>query len=165
MNRKQVIEAKMLPKDALLRQVHVWRFLGKKIIFTNGCFDVLHPGHFHLLNTAATLEEHAMLVVGLNEDISVRQLKGANRPIHTFELRAMALASLSAVDAVIGFDTATPLHLIEAIRPDVLVKGGDYTIDNIVGADIVLQNCGRVEVLPFLDGHSTTSLLNRELNK
>ena len=164
MNRKQAIEAKVFTFHALLRQLHVWRFQGRKIIFTNGCFDVLHPGHFHLLNSAASLEAHSMLVVGLNDDNSVRALKGAGRPVHPFELRAMSLASLSVVDAVIGFEAATPIYLIQAIQPDVLVKGGDYEVKDIVGADYVLQQGGRVEVLPFLEGHSTTSLLNRELN-
>jgi D-beta-D-heptose 7-phosphate kinase/D-beta-D-heptose 1-phosphate adenosyltransferase len=163
MNKKEYIAQRVYPDTkSLVQHLHALRFLNRTIIFSNGCFDVLHPGHFHLLNTAASLAEMPVLVIGLNSDASVGRLKGANRPLHTFEDRAMALASLYAVDAVIGFEEDTPANLIDAIRPDILVKGGDYQVDEIVGAKEVLAYGGRVELVSFLPGHSTTSILSKK---
>lgn len=132
---------------------------GRKVVFTNGCFDILHRGHATYLAQARELGD--LLVVGLNTDASVQRLKGPSRPINNQYDRAFLLASLACVDFVILFDEDTPEQLIHAVRPDVLVKGGDYTIKTIVGADFVLQNGGIVTTIPFVDGYSTTSTLNK----
>jgi rfaE bifunctional protein nucleotidyltransferase chain/domain len=161
MNRKEYVESKVwMDVNQLRQQIAIWRFNYRTIIFTNGCFDVLHPGHFHLLNSAASMAEKPIVIVGLNSDASVSRLKGAGRPVHTFNDRAIALASLYSVDAVIGFEEDTPKLLIEAIAPDILVKGGDYTIEEIVGADFVLKNGGKVELVSYMPGHSTTTLIS-----
>lgn len=163
MSRKEYIENKVFHQVSLLQQqIAQWRFVNRTIVFTNGCFDVLHPGHFHLLNTAITLAPHAALVVGLNSDASVRKLKGESRPVHAFGDRALALASLFAVDAVIGFEEDTPANLIAQLVPDVLVKGGDYSPQEVVGADIVINAGGKVEIISFLAGHSTTNILTKK---
>ncbi|HOY68398.1 MAG TPA: D-glycero-beta-D-manno-heptose 1-phosphate adenylyltransferase [Candidatus Ozemobacteraceae bacterium] len=128
------------------------------MVFTNGCFDILHPGHVSLLQ--ACRAEGDLLVVGLNSDASVRRLKGPTRPFHPFAERAAVLAALSCVDYVIGFDEDTPLELITRLVPKVLVKGGDYTRETIVGADVVEKAGGRVVVFPLVEGHSTTRILN-----
>lgn len=130
---------------------------GRILVFTNGCFDLLHPGHIHLLCEARKLGD--ILVVGLNSDASVKRLKGENRPVENEALRAQRLAELPEVDHIVIFSDETPVSLIEAIRPDVLVKGGDYTEDTIVGARYVKSYGGRVVVIPLLDGFSTTRKL------
>ena len=161
MSRKAFIEHKIYADwKQLQHQLSVWRFSNRTIIFTNGCFDVLHPGHFHLLNEAASMAEKPTVVVGLNSDASVTRLKGKGRPVHRYEDRALALASLFAVDAVIGFDQDTPAELIDLVQPDILVKGGDYQISEIVGADKVLAAGGKVELVSYLSGHSTTTLIS-----
>ena len=132
---------------------------GRKVVFTNGCFDILHRGHATYL--AQAREQGDLLVVGLNTDASVRRLKGPTRPVNNQFDRAFLLASLACVDFVIRFDDDTPEQLIHTVCPDVLVKGGDYTLDTIVGADFVLQNGGIVTTIPFVDGYSTTSTLNK----
>ena len=132
---------------------------GRKVVFTNGCFDILHRGHATYL--AQAREQGDLLVVGLNTDASVRRLKGPTRPVNNQFDRAFLLASLACVDFVILFDDDTPEQLIHTVCPDVLVKGGDYTLDTIVGADFVLQNGGIVTTIPFVDGYSTTSTLNK----
>lgn len=132
---------------------------GQRVVFTNGCFDVLHVGHIDYLTKAKALGD--ILVVGLNSDASVRRLKGPSRPINTLENRSKTLQALRMVDLVIPFDEDTPLTLIEELLPDVLTKGGDYTIDNIVGADVVQRTGGKVVVLPFIDGLSTTKTLEK----
>ena len=134
---------------------------GKKIVFTNGCFDLLHVGHIRYLKGAKELA--AVLVVGLNSDQSVRKLKGPQRPIQPENDRAEILSSLSSVDFVSIFDDETPLNIIELIRPDILVKGGDWSIDKIVGADIVKSYGGSVKNIQFVEGHSTTTLINKLL--
>ncbi|MCS6981667.1 MAG: adenylyltransferase/cytidyltransferase family protein [Flavobacteriales bacterium] len=140
------------------RQLHRWRFLNKSIVFTNGCFDLIHPGHIHLLSAAADMGD--VLLVGLNSDASVQRLKGAGRPRIPQDLRAMHLASLFFVDAVVLFEEDTPMKLIEQVRPDVLVKGSDYSPNTIVGADFVKSYGGRVEVVELLPGFSSSLLLN-----
>lgn len=140
-----------------IRRVAQWRFFGVKISFTNGVFDILHPGHIASLSAAAA--EADKLVVGLNSDSSVKRLKGENRPVNSQEDRALLLASLSVVDLVVIFEEDTPLTLIKALLPDVLVKGGDYTEDQIVGAKEVKANGGRVVINPILEGYSTSSLI------
>lgn len=132
---------------------------GGTVVFTNGCFDILHAGHTTYLNRAKSLGD--VLVVGLNSDDSVRRLKGPSRPVNTQDDRAVVLSALRSVDYVCVFREDTPLELITAIQPDVLVKGGDYSIDTIVGADVVLGRGGKVLSLPFVEGKSTTSVIER----
>lgn len=133
----------------------------KKVVFTNGCFDLLHVGHVRYLQDARRLGD--FLIVGLNSDSSVRQLKGEERPVQTESDRAEILAALSGVDYVVIFSEETPLHLIEAIKPDVLVKGGDWTIDKIIGSQFVILNGGEVKSLPFHQGRSTSSIIQKVL--
>lgn len=130
---------------------------GYQSVFTNGCFDILHPGHVYVLNESRKAGE--LLIVGLNADESIKRLKGPTRPYHRFADRAMVLAALECVDYVIGFDEDTPAKLIEALTPKILIKGGDYTPDTIVGADWVTSHGGCVKVIPLLEGHSTTGIL------
>jgi D-glycero-beta-D-manno-heptose 1-phosphate adenylyltransferase len=158
MHKLDWIKSKIVPDTTqLARKCHAWRVTGKKIVFTNGCFDILHHGHLDLLAKAADLGN--ILIVGLNTDQSVKRLKGAERPINHEQDRAFQLASLLCVDAVCHFDEDTPAELIKVVQPDVLVKGGDYTIDKIVGADHVMSYGGRVEIIPFVEGYSTSSLI------
>lgn len=131
----------------------------KSIVFTNGCFDILHIGHIHYLEAAKSLGD--VLIIGLNTDKSVSDLKGPERPINQQDDRANVLSALRAVDVVVLFDESTPLSLISEIMPDILVKGGDYTLETIVGADIVLAHNGKVEIIPFVDGKSTSSIINK----
>ena len=131
----------------------------KKVVFTNGCFDILHAGHIDLLQKAKELGD--ILVVGLNSDESIKRIKGDKRPINKLDYRIKMLSSIQCVDYIIVFDEETPLDLIEAIKPDVLVKGGDYQIDDIVGAEIVQSNGGRVLTIPFVYNISTTDIINK----
>jgi rfaE bifunctional protein nucleotidyltransferase chain/domain len=132
----------------------------KRIVFTNGCYDILHPGHVDIL--ARCKAEGDILVLGLNSDASVRSLgKGDDRPVNTFAVRAYVLAHLASVDYVVEFDKSTPFELIDAVRPNVLIKGGDWGIDSIVGKDIVENDGGEVLSLPLLQGFSTTSLIEK----
>ena len=135
----------------------MWKFRNEKIVFTNGCFDIIHRGHIEYLAKAASLG--TKLIVGLNTDASVRRLKGENRPVNDERGRALALASLLFVDEVILFNTDTPRELIEFIQPDVLVKGGDYRPEDIVGNDIVTARGGQVVTIPLVEGYSTTSII------
>jgi rfaE bifunctional protein nucleotidyltransferase chain/domain len=134
-----------------------WRGLGDKVVFTNGCFDVLHLGHVTLLNHCATLGDR--VVVGLNSDSSVKKLKGDTRPVNNQDSRAIVLASLENVDAVIIFNEDTPLELIKFFKPDVLVKGGDYKENEIVGADVMKSNGGKVVVVPLVPGLSSSNII------
>ena len=134
-----------------------WRLLGKTIVFTNGVFDLLHQGHIFSLSQAAA--EGDVLIVGLNADTSVKRLKGAHRPVNDERSRALVLASLLMVDAVVLFEEDTPLELIRSLMPDVLVKGGDYTVEQVAGAQEVIGNGGRVVINPILEGFSTTSII------
>ncbi len=136
-----------------------WRYRGEPTVFTNGCFDLLHAGHVRYLNAARALGGH--LVVGLNSDASVRRLKGPGRPVTPESERAEILAALAAVDAVVVFGEDTPLRLIEAVEPDVLVKGGDWALEDIVGREFVEARGGRVLTLPVIPGRSTSALLAR----
>lgn len=157
MHKLQWIENKIQDIITIQRRANIWRSLGKKIVFTNGCFDILHRGHLDLIAKAADLGN--VLVVGLNTDASVKRLKGIDRPVNHENDRAFQVASLLCVDAVCLFEEDTPELLIKAISPDVLVKGGDYTINNIVGAEHVMSYGGSVEIIPFVDGYSTSSLI------
>ena len=135
---------------------------GKKIVFTNGCFDLLHVGHIKYLSQAKDLGD--ILIIGLNSDKSVKKLKGNNRPINSFEDRAKLLSALKSVDLVIMFEEQTPENLIKEIIPDVLVKGGDYDIEEIVGYQTVIDNGGQVKTLSFYDGYSSTNYIDK-INK
>ena len=158
-HKHQWIQNRILDQTALARSCSAWRAAGRTVVFTNGCFDILHRGHMDYLARAASLGN--MLVIGVNTDASVRRLKGPLRPVNSEDDRAFALASLLVVDAVCLFDEDTPAGLIDAVRPDVLAKGGDYTIDTIVGAREVQARGGRVEVIPFVPGYSTTGLIEK----
>lgn len=136
-----------------------WKAFNDKVVFTNGCFDILHLGHIDYLAKAADLGDR--LVIGLNSDASVALLKGENRPIIDQKTRALKLASLVFVDAVVLFTEDTPLDAITTLQPNVLVKGGDYTVDAIVGAKEVTEKGGDVVVIPFLEGHSTTAIVKK----
>jgi len=147
------------PLDEAIAIVQTWKKCSEKIVFTNGCFDLLHRGHVHYLDAARRLGD--VLIVGINDDDSVRRLKGQARPLLLLPDRAALLAALKPVDMVVVFSQDTPLQLIRAVQPDVLVKGGDYDHDDIVGAEDVLGWGGTVTTIPFVEGYSTTSLLAR----
>lgn len=157
MKNPDFIQSKLFTLPALLRQDSRWKFLSKKTVFTNGCFDILHRGHIYSLSQAA--KESDILIIGVNSDASVKKLKGENRPVNDQTSRALLLASLIMVDAVVIFDEDTPLELISALLPDVLVKGGDYTIEQIVGAKEVMANGGRVVINPIIEGFSTSNII------
>ena len=131
----------------------------KKIVFTNGCFDLLHVGHVRYLAQAKKLGD--FLIIGLNSDSSVKELKGEDRPINSFEDRATLLSAIESVDSVIMFEEQTPENLIKDIVPDILVKGGDYNIEDIVGYQTVMQNGGQVKTLSFYEGYSSTNYINK----
>jgi D-beta-D-heptose 7-phosphate kinase/D-beta-D-heptose 1-phosphate adenosyltransferase len=143
----------------LVARLDAHRRAGRRIVMTNGCFDILHRGHITFLNAAKSLGD--VLVVGLNTDAGVRRLKGAGRPINGLEDRAHVLAALSAVDAIVPFDEDVPTALVRAVRPDVFVKGGDYTVDRLPEAAVVQALGGVVRILPYVDDRSTTSLIER----
>jgi len=153
------IEKKIMTVAQALTVIAGWKALGKTFAFTNGCFDILHPGH--LFSLAQTAQEADFLVVGLNSDASVQRLKGPTRPINNTESRAIVLSNLVLVDIVVVFEEDTPLELISTLLPDVLVKGGDYTIETIVGAKEVIANGGKVIINPIVEGFSTTELIEK----
>ncbi len=159
MKQGSKIVYKILSRQQVSHQVNRWRLPGKTISFTNGVFDILHEGHIKVLTQAATYAD--LLVVGVNSDASVKRLKGNERPVNSQDSRALLLAALVMVDAVIIFEEDTPLELIKIIMPDVLVKGGDYTMETIVGAAEVLANKGSVEIIPFEAGFSTTGIIEK----
>ena len=152
-------EAKVVGRDALLARAERWRGAGLRLGFTNGCFDLLHPGHVSLFEQARAACDR--LIVGLNSDASVRRLKGAGRPVQSEAARAALLASLASVDLVVIFGEDTPLALIEALKPDVLVKGADYARDQVVGADVVERHGGKVILAELAPGHSTTGVIEK----
>jgi D-beta-D-heptose 7-phosphate kinase/D-beta-D-heptose 1-phosphate adenosyltransferase len=148
---------KIVTRQVALPKIAAWRESGKKIVFTNGCFDILHVGHIKLLHAAA--EEGDRLIVGLNSDASVRKLKGEKRPIVPEDERAALLSNIKGVDLVVIFKEETPMDLIQAFEPDVLVKGGDYTHETVVGSEVVKKHNGRVVIVPLVDGISTTNVI------
>ena len=156
MSHLNQIEAKLLTITSIREVRKNWAAQGEKVVFTNGCFDILHYGHLHYLAQARDLGDR--LIIGLNSDASVSRLKGPHRPIQDLHTRQMMLASLEFVDAVVLFEEDTPLKLIMAILPDVLVKGGDYSPDTIVGSEEVRAVGGEVKVLSFIPGYSTSSI-------
>lgn len=155
----QLVAEKLQPLRALLRRRNGWRTYSQRTVFTNGVFDLVHPGHLTYLQEAAALGTR--LIVGVNSDESVRRLKGPTRPIMPLAARMQLLAGLFYVDGVVAFEEDTPLDLIMTLRPDVLVKGGDYSVDTIVGAKEVRAWGGAVEVLSFVEGFSTTGIVAR----
>lgn len=158
---EQILEhrSKISDLDILLKRIRTWKERGERVVFTNGCFDLLHAGHVTLLERAK--REGDRLIVGLNTDDSVRRLKGEERPIVRQEDRALVLSALESIDAVILFGEDTPLELIKAVQPDVLVKGGDYSIDEVVGASEVESRGGKVVLIPLVDGRSSTRTIDR----
>src|SRR6201996_1342361 len=158
-NLERALAEKIVNLDTLKSNVDFWQSEGEKVVFTNGVFDLLHIGHITYLSKAANLGEK--LIIGLNADSSVTRLKGAGRPVNDQSNRAALLAALFFVDAVILFEEDTPLNLISALLPDILVKGADYTIDNIVGAKEVIANGGEVLTIDMVEGYSSTSIIQK----
>lgn len=152
-------ESKIFTLPQAVEQVEQWQALGQKIVFTNGCFDIVHLGHIDYLEKAQQLGHK--LVLGLNTDASVNRLKGPTRPVVNEYARARMMAAFAFIDAVILFDEPTPLQLIEQIKPDILVKGDDYSIETIVGSDFVLSRGGVVKTIPLVQGYSTTALIQK----
>jgi D-glycero-beta-D-manno-heptose 1-phosphate adenylyltransferase len=165
MSKLEVIRKKIFTyTDAdFQRMLTIWQFQGRKIVFTNGCFDILHLGHIDYLSKAKDLGD--LLIIGLNTDLSVSKIKGKNRPIQDEISRAMVLASLGFVDAIVFFGEDTPYNLIKTIQPDILVKGADYKPEDIVGYDIVTNKGGKVVTIEFLEGYSTTAIEKKILGK
>jgi D-glycero-beta-D-manno-heptose 1-phosphate adenylyltransferase len=155
-------ENKISTLEQLLPIVSQWKAGGEKIVFTNGCFDILHLGHIDYLEKAA--QKGTKLIVAINTDQSVSKIKGPNRPIQTEYARARMLAALSFVDAVTFFNEETPQQIINQILPAVLIKGNDYEIENIVGSDIVMRNGGKVETIQLVSGYSTTKIIEKIKN-
>ncbi|MCY7357757.1 MAG: D-glycero-beta-D-manno-heptose 1-phosphate adenylyltransferase [Rudanella sp.] len=151
--------SKILSLSQAIEQAAQWRAEEQRIVFTNGCFDIVHLGHLDYLEKARALGDR--LVLGLNTDASVSRIKGLLRPVVNEYARSRMMAAMAFIDLVVLFDEPTPKELIEAIRPDILVKGDDYTVATIVGADFVLANGGSVETIPLVKGYSTTSLIER----
>jgi len=163
LKRADLIPSRILTREEAAKKAGALRLSGKKISFTNGVFDILHEGHIFSLSAAAKTGD--FLFVGLNADASVKRLKGDSRPVHSQESRALLLASLLVVDAVVIFEEDTPLDLITSLMPDVLIKGGDYTLEQIAGAREVIDNGGEVIINPILEGFSTTSLIEKIRNQ
>lgn len=159
MNKLNEILNKIATLDEAKRIVEGWKQRGEKIVFTNGCFDIIHKGHVYYLAQAHDLG--TKLILGLNTDESIKRLKGAERPIKELESRALTIASFEYIDLVIPFDEDTPLILISTLLPNVLVKGSDYSIENIVGAKEVLASGGEVKTIDFVDGFSTTNYFKK----
>lgn len=159
MKNPDIIQKKIFSLPDLLKQKAAWKVLNKKIVFTNGCFDLLHEGHIFSLSQAA--KEGDILIVGVNADASTKRLKGDTRPVNNENSRALLLAALIMVDAVVIFEEDTPINLISSLVPDVLVKGGDYTVEQVVGAKEVIANGGSVVINPIVPGFSTTLILEK----
>ena len=159
MSHLNKINSKIFSLDDLKNQVNAWKQAGEEVVFTNGCFDIIHRGHIEVLAQTADLGDR--LIIGLNSDSSIQKLKGEDRPIIDQQARAILLAALSFVDAVILFPEDTPINLISTLLPDVLAKGGDYEIETIVGHEIVQNNGGQVILVPFVEGFSSTTIIDK----
>jgi rfaE bifunctional protein nucleotidyltransferase chain/domain len=159
MKNLEIITSKIYSWEQIIKQCAVWRFKEKKIVFTNGCFDILHLGHIEYL--AKSKDFGDVLIVGLNSDASVKKIKGPNRPISDEHSRAMLLASLSFIHAVVLFDQETPYELIKCIQPDILVKGKDYSTEQIVGNDFVRAGGGEIRTIELTEGYSTTGIIKK----
>jgi len=153
------INDKIFGLEFLMKNIDQWKNENKKIVFTNGCFDLIHLGHIELLARSSDLGD--VLIIGVNSDSSIQKLKGENRPIIKEDSRVKQLAALEFVDAVVLFDEDTPQKLIETIKPDVITKGGDYKAENVVGNEVVTQKNGQVVIIPLTQGYSTTSILKK----
>ena len=162
MSHLEKINDKIISLQALKSRVKNWKSGNEKIVFTNGCFDILHKGHLEVLAKTADLGNR--LIIGLNSDSSIKNLKGGNRPIVDENSRAILLAALSFVDAAVLFSEQTPLNLIAEIKPDILAKGGDYKITEIVGHEVVQQNGGEVITIPLIEGFSSTNIIDKIQN-
>ena len=162
MSHLKDINSKIYNLDCLTTKVEQWKATGNKVVFTNGCFDIIHRGHIEVLARTADLGDK--LIIGLNSDQSIQKLKGKGRPIIDDQSRAILLAALSFVDAIVLFSEDTPLKLIWALLPDVLAKGGDYEIETIIGHEIVQENGGKAKLIPFLDGFSSTAIIDKIKN-
>ena len=163
MNHFNTIQQKIKTPETIAQALAEWRTMGQRIVFTNGCFDLLHYGHLHYLAAARDLAQR--LVIGLNSAASVSRLKGPHRPINDELTRTHLLAALQMVDAIIVFEEDTPLDLIQLVQPDILVKGGDWKPEQIVGSDLVLARGGQVLSLPFVAGYSTTNIEQKILGR
>ena len=159
MTNFQNIKSKIYSLTDLVERLKTWRKRGEKIVFTNGCFDLVHRGHVEMLANTADLGDR--LVIGLNTDKSIKNLKGENRPVVDEYSRSILLASLQFTDAIVLFSENTPQKIIETIIPDVLAKGGDYNLEEIAGYDVVTQNGGDVIRVPFIDGYSTSNIIHK----
>lgn len=160
MSFHQQLKNKIVSREDALQKINAQKLRDKKIVFTNGCFDIIHPGHVDYLSQARDLGD--FLILGLNTDNSVRRLqKAPNRPINNEQARASVLAALASVDLIVLFDDETPYELIKFLQPNILVKGDDYEVQKIVGYDIVTANGGKVITIPFLEGFSTTNLIKK----
>ena len=159
MDKLDAVSSKIISGEQLAKTLALWRFKEYKIVFTNGCFDILHRGHVEYLSKAASHGD--VLIVGLNSDSSVRSIKGESRPVQDQESRALILASLQFVTIVVFFEEDTPYNLIKLVQPDVLVKGADYKQEEIVGYDIVKAKGGQIVTIDLVEGHSTTKILNK----
>jgi rfaE bifunctional protein nucleotidyltransferase chain/domain len=162
MSHLKSINTKILPLKSLKEQVTNWKKTGKKVVFTNGCFDLIHRGHIEVLAQTADLGDK--LIIGLNSDVSIKKLKGESRPIIDEKSRVILLASLSFVDAIVLFSEETPLNLISNLNPDILAKGGDYKINTIVGHEIIRKNGGEVILVPFVEGFSSSNIIDKIKN-
>ena len=156
------INNKIFDLQLLMKKIEKWRSENKKIVFTNGCFDLIHLGHIEILARSADYGDK--LIIGVNSDLSIKKLKGENRPIIEESSRIRQLSALEFVDAVVLFDEETPIKLIESIKPNVITKGGDYKAKNVVGNEVVSQKNGEVVIIPLTRGYSTTSILNKIKN-
>lgn len=153
------INNKIFAIKKLKKEVDTWKKSGEKIVFTNGCFDIIHRGHIEVLARTADLGDK--LIVGLNSDISIQKIKGKGRPIIKEDSRAILLAALDFIDAIILFSEETPINLIKLLKPNILAKGGDYKINTIVGHEIMKKNGGEVILVPFVDGFSSTDIITK----
>ena len=162
MSHLNKLNTKIYSLEELGNKVNAWKKAGEEIVFTNGCFDIIHKGHIEVLAQTADLGDK--LIIGLNSDSSIQKLKGEGRPIIDEQSRAILLASLSFVDAVVLFSEDTPINLISTLLPDVLAKGGDYKISSIVGHKVVQENGGQVILVPFVDGFSSTIIIDKIKN-
>jgi D-beta-D-heptose 7-phosphate kinase/D-beta-D-heptose 1-phosphate adenosyltransferase len=159
MRKADIIQTRVCTLNQAIHKLNQWRVTGKTVAFTNGVFDIVHRGHIFSLSQAAA--EADFLVVGLNSDASTKRLKGNSRPVNDEQSRALVLASLLMVDMVVIFEEDTPLNLITTLQPDVLVKGGDYTLEQIVGAKEVMEAGGKVIINPIVEGFSTTGIIQK----
>ena len=162
MSHLKSINTKIFYLESLKEQVTNWKKAGEKVVFTNGCFDLIHRGHIEVLAQTADLGDK--LIIGLNSDVSIKKLKGGSRPIIDEKSRVILLASLSFVDAIVLFSEETPLNLISNLNPDILAKGGDYKINTIVGHEIIRKNGGKVILIPFIEGFSSSNIIDKIKN-